>query len=122
MKSVLCNKNLLFINKVLLNNDSINGSITIISAINNVALSDKSITSLLCKIVHNNKTKNMWIHSYALEYNYDDKLYDIKVTSFPSGNISFESIRNNVKNIHAILNISIQDNTNNITFLIKKVK
>jgi hypothetical protein len=122
MKNVLCNKNLLFINKVLLNNESIKGSITVISTINNVALSDNSVTSLLCKIVRKNKTKNMWIHSYACDYNYDDNLYDVKVVTFPSGNISFESIKNNVANLITVLNISIQDNTNNITFLIKKVK
>ena len=124
MISVLCNKNLLFINKDLLNNnDILNGSfITIMSTGDNVALSDKSVTSLVCvlKNKNKNKIKKFWVHSYACEYTYDENLYNTKTLQFPSGNISFESIKNNNANLHLVLNIYIANNTTYITFLNKR--
>ena len=122
MTSVICNKNLLFINKDLLNNEDLNKSfITIISTDNNVALSDKSVTSLVCVLRNNkDKIKNIWIHSYACEYIYDEKLYDVKKIQFPSGTISFESIKNNIKKLYSVLNIYISNDITYITFLIKR--
>lgn len=121
MTSIVCNKNLLFINKDLLNNNDLFKSfITIVSTGNNVALSDKSVTSLVCVLINKNKTKKIWIHSYACEYIYDENLYDIKTLQFPSGNISFESIKNNNQNLYSVLNIYIANDITYITFLNKK--